>query len=65
MSVGLSLTGMSRESTRFGLSIVVLIVGLLVVLWGEANGGLMTYVLAGGAITLLSVAWMAGYVSRV
>lgn len=57
-------TAMPRESVVFSTAIVGVIVGLSILLLGEAQGGRFEFLTAGGILVLLSVGWIAVTVSR-
>lgn len=55
---------MPRESVVFGAAVIGVIIGLSIVLFGEALGGRMDFLSIGGVVVLLSVGWIALNVSR-
>lgn len=56
--------GMTQGSAVYAALIVSLVVGLLLIVFGEATGGNMLFVAAGGAIGLVSMAVLSLIIAR-
>lgn len=54
---------MVSESLAFGLTIVPVVVGLLVLLVGEAMGGSEAFIIGGGVVVLLGVGGMTALIA--
>lgn len=52
-----------RESLLYGLTLVAVIVGLAVLLIGEATDGGETFIVLGGVVVLLGVGGMTGLIA--
>lgn len=52
-----------KESYLYGLTLVAVIVGLAVLLTGEATDGGETFIILGGVVVLLGVGGMTGLIA--